>query len=64
VGECISILSGGRISFPPTAPTGEFPSGLLWDFRVASFGTQLVFWAALGAVFGLLGERAARRRPV
>lgn len=37
-----------------------FPAPLLWDFRLASLGTQLVFWAAFGALFGWAGERAAR----
>jgi Probable cobalt transporter subunit (CbtA) len=39
-----------------------FPASLLWDFRVASLGTQLVLWTALGALFALVTERAARRR--
>ncbi len=57
------LAVGVLFSILPAAPAaGEFPSGLLWDFRMASFGTQLVFWAGLGAVFGLLGERAARGR--
>jgi predicted cobalt transporter CbtA len=29
-----------------------FPATVLWDFRVASLGTQLVLWAALGLLFG------------
>ncbi|MEU4697053.1 CbtA family protein [Nonomuraea dietziae] len=41
-------------------PSG-FPASLLWDFRVASLGTQLVFWAAFGALFALAGERAKAR---
>lgn len=46
----------------PDAPSpGGFPAGLLWDFRLSSFGTQLVFWMGLGVVFGLLCERAERR---
>jgi len=45
----------------PAAPSaGDFPKGLLWGFRLSSFGTQLVFWAGLGVVFGLLCERANR----
>ncbi len=45
----------------PAAPSaGDFPAGLLWGFRLSSFGTQLVFWAGLGVVFGLLCERANR----
>lgn len=67
----LSVVAGSLVAFgmlfsvfPPTSATGEFPAGLLWDFRVASLGTQVVFWAGLGMLFGLLGERAARRRPV
>ena len=45
----------------PAAPSsGDFPASLLWGFRLSSFGTQLVFWAGLGVVFGLLCERANR----
>ena len=49
-------------ALPPAASAEGFPSGLLWGFRLSSFGTQLVFWAGLGALFGLLCERAKRRR--
>ncbi|MER7132214.1 CbtA family protein [Streptosporangium saharense] len=35
-----------------------FPAGLLWDFRLASLGTQAVFWLGVGALFAF----AARRR--
>jgi hypothetical protein len=46
----------------PAAPSpGDFPSGLLWNFRLSALGTQVVFWTGLGVVFGLLGERARRR---
>jgi predicted cobalt transporter CbtA len=46
----------------PAAPDpGNFPAGLLWDFRLSSLGTQFVFWAGLGVIFGLLCERANRK---
>jgi predicted cobalt transporter CbtA len=54
----ISVLF---LALPPAASAEGFPSGLLWGFRLSSFGTQLVFWAGLGALFGLLSERARRR---
>ncbi|MFG2016058.1 CbtA family protein [Actinomadura geliboluensis] len=38
-----------------------FPATLLWEFRITSLGTQLVFWATFGALFGLACDRAARR---
>lgn len=41
-----------------------FPSDLLWQFRLAALGTQVVLWTALALIFGLLveshGSRSAR----
>ncbi|QIN81173.1 hypothetical protein GBA65_21680 (plasmid) [Rubrobacter marinus] len=33
----------------------------MWEFRVSSLGSLLVFWVGLGVVFGVLCERANRR---
>jgi len=49
---------------PASAPLGDVPADLVWDFRVRSLGLQALFYASLGAVFGLLAERAANRSPV
>lgn len=38
-----------------------FPADLLWDFRIASLGTQAVFWFGVGALFAFA---ARRRSPV
>jgi predicted cobalt transporter CbtA len=35
-----------------------FPAVVLWQFRVASLGMQLIMWAAIGLIFGALTERA------
>ena len=35
----------------------DFPATVLWDFRVASLGTQLVLWATIGLLFGALVAR-------
>jgi predicted cobalt transporter CbtA len=35
---------------------------VLWQFRVASMGAQLIMWATIGVVFGTLTERAASSR--
>ena len=45
----------------------NFSADVLWRFRVASLGIQLVLWTAMGLGFGalakrLLGERPAQRR--
>ena len=52
-----------QLAFPSiddVAP--DFPATLLWRFRLASLGTQLVLWAAIGLLFGHLTERAQRQR--
>ncbi len=36
----------------------EFPAVVLWQFRIASLGAQLIMWATIGLVFGALTERA------
>jgi predicted cobalt transporter CbtA len=40
----------------------QFPAVLLWNFRIASLGTQAVMWTTLGLLFGWLTERAAARQ--
>jgi predicted cobalt transporter CbtA len=37
----------------------DFPAAVLWQFRGASFGMQVVMWSTIGLVFGILTERAA-----
>lgn len=43
----------------------DFPAEVLWKFRIASLGTQLIIWAVLGLVFSatasrILDEESAR----
>ena len=65
VGLGVAVVVGMLFLVLPAAPDpGQFPSGLLWSFRLSSLGTQLVFWSGLGVVFGLLCERANRREPL
>ncbi|GAA2391049.1 CbtA family protein [Nonomuraea africana] len=62
-GVCFLVPVVAAWALLPTVdevPAG-FPASLLWDFRVASLGTQLVFWAAFGALFAVAGERAKAR---
>jgi predicted cobalt transporter CbtA len=37
-------------------PNG-FPANVLWNFRIASLGTQLVMWTTMGLLFGALVQR-------
>jgi hypothetical protein len=65
VGLGVVVAVGVLFLVLPVAPDpGEFPSGLLWNFRLSSLGTQFVFWMGLGVAFGLLCERANRREPL
>ncbi|CAN3984764.1 Predicted cobalt transporter CbtA [Kitasatospora purpeofusca] len=48
-----------------------FPAALLWDFRLASIGLQVVLWTGFALLFGTLADRAlapaaptAERAPV
>lgn len=40
-----------------------FPADLLWHFRIAALGMQLVLWSVLGLLFGELTERSMQKRP-
>lgn len=39
-----------------------FPAVVLWQFRIASIGMQILMWSSIGLVFGALTERDARSR--
>lgn len=40
----------------------DFPATVLYDFRLASIGGQLVLWAVVGLVFGVLIDGRSGRR--
>ncbi len=57
------VVAVGYLLLPTfdEVPDG-FPATLLWDFRFASLGTQVVLWSALGVAFAALlgaGRRTA-----
>jgi predicted cobalt transporter CbtA len=45
---------------PDSTDSITVPAELIWNFRLASIATLVVLWLGLGAIFGLLGERAER----
>jgi hypothetical protein len=57
----VAVLAGLLLALPAAADPGDFPAGLLWNFRLSSLGTQLVLWTGLGVLFGALCERANRK---
>jgi hypothetical protein len=62
VGVGFAAMVGFLLAVLPPAPDpGDFPAGLLWNYRLASLGTLLTLWATLGASFGALCERANRK---
>jgi len=39
----------------------DFPATVLWQFRIASLGGQVILWATLGLLFGVAAERLLPR---
>ncbi len=39
----------------------DFPAKTLWDFRLASLGTQVVLWATIAVAFAALLQRSTKR---
>jgi predicted cobalt transporter CbtA len=54
----VAMIVAGSILPAINEVPEAFPAVVLWRFRVASFGMQLIMWATLGLVFGALTERA------
>ncbi|WP_406341092.1 CbtA family protein [Streptomyces sp. NBC_00648] len=40
-----------------------FPAAVLWEFRMASLGMQVVLWTGFGLIFGVFAERLLAPRP-
>jgi hypothetical protein len=60
----ITVIAAG-LALPSINEVPEqFPAVVLWQFRIASLGAQLIMWASISLVFGALTERANRRLPV
>jgi predicted cobalt transporter CbtA len=38
----------------------DFPASLLWNFRLASIGIQLILWTTIGLAFGWMAEKRLR----
>ena len=53
-------VAGALLPHFHEVPDG-FPAQTLWEFRIASLGTQVVLWATIGIAFAVLLDRAAQR---
>jgi predicted cobalt transporter CbtA len=57
----IVVVGAAIYALPAVKGVPEgFPPSVLWEFRLASLGTQLVLWLGMGLIFGWLTERAQR----
>ncbi len=54
----IVITAGAWVLPPINEVPASFPAGVLWNFRIASLGMQVVMWTTIGLLFGWLTERA------
>lgn len=60
----IVIIAVGQVLLPDINEVpSEFPAVVLWQFRLASLGTQVVLWGGIGLIFGYLVERWQAHTP-
>jgi predicted cobalt transporter CbtA len=53
------VIVVGLVLPPINEVPAEFPAVVLWRFRIASLGAQLIMWSTIGLIFGALTERAS-----
>ncbi len=60
----LAVVTIGYVLLPSFDEVpGTFPPSLLWTFRMASLGTQVTLWTALGLAFAALLHRLHRDAP-
>lgn len=58
----LAVVAIGYLLLPSFDEVPDtFPPSLLWTFRLASLGTQVTLWTALGLAFAALLHRLGRR---
>jgi putative cobalt transporter subunit CbtA len=59
------VVAIGYVLLPSVDEVPDtFPASLLWDFRLASLGTQVTLWTGLGLAFAALLHRLRPAAPV
>lgn len=54
----VAIVGTVQLALPDINEVpAAFPATVLWRFRVAAFGMQVVLWGVLGIAFGIAAER-------
>ncbi|HEV7719628.1 MAG TPA: CbtA family protein, partial [Arsenicitalea sp.] len=60
----VLVVAAAMVVLPPVNEVpAEFSAVLLWNFRIAAIGMQIVMWATLGLGFGALSVDALSKRP-
>ena len=59
----IVVIVVGLVLPPVNEVPPEFPAVVLWRFRIASAGAQLIMWTTIGLLFGALAERVLALTP-
>jgi predicted cobalt transporter CbtA len=63
-GAYIVAMAGVALALPDVNEVPEdFPATVLWQFRLASLGGQLIMWTTLGLLFGVVAERQLAQSP-
>ena len=63
IGAFVVMVALGQCVLPTVDEVpADFPATLLWNFRVASIGTQLLLWSTIGIGFGWAAERVLVRQ--
>ncbi|MDY7578971.1 CbtA family protein [Herbaspirillum sp. RTI4] len=64
-GVFIAVIAAVQLSLPELNEVPEaFPAVLLWKFRIAAIGMQVILWTAIGVLFGWLAERLERTQTI
>lgn len=57
----IALVSGMQFTLPDISEMPDsFPATVLWRFREAAIGTQMVLWSAMALIFGPMAEKVLR----
>jgi hypothetical protein len=56
----VTLVAIGYLLLPDSGDAVDAPAALVYDFRARSLGLLVMLYATLGAVFGMLTERAER----
>jgi predicted cobalt transporter CbtA len=61
----VAVVAVAGLALPTYSDIpADFPATTLYEFRLASVGTQLIMWASIGLVFAAAAQRVMTGRPI